>query len=203
MISFLSKGMARFLYKNKIVDEETSEVCRYGFEIIFSTALSLVLIVTIGILFDELLLSLLFYALFVGIRLFTGGYHAPTHFLCKALLVICCLFTIILTKFFLDYYSFTFHIVILFFFLITVFEFAPIVHENAPMDEEAKINNQRRSYYVSIIFVIITMFNYNWNVKISMLSALSGCIIAFLMLLSVIKERRNKNEQGNKKDPRF
>lgn len=36
-----------------------------------------------------------FYLVFIGVRLFTGGYHADTHFKCKLTLVICSLFVLL------------------------------------------------------------------------------------------------------------
>lgn len=55
MISFLSKGMALFLLKNKVIDDETCEVCQYGFEIIVSTIIGFVLVMLIGLFFSEAL----------------------------------------------------------------------------------------------------------------------------------------------------
>ena len=53
MISFLSKGMALFLLKNKVIDDETCEVCQYGFEIIVSTIIGFVLVMLIGLFFSD------------------------------------------------------------------------------------------------------------------------------------------------------
>lgn len=78
MISFLSHRIALFLRDNGIVDDETSQVCQYGFEIIISTLVGFLIVILIGICCEELLSSILFYTLFVGVRLSTGGYHAST-----------------------------------------------------------------------------------------------------------------------------
>ena len=43
MISFLSHRIALFLRDNEIVDDETSQVCQYGFEIIISTLVGFLL----------------------------------------------------------------------------------------------------------------------------------------------------------------
>lgn len=99
MISFLSHRIALFLRDSDIVDDETSLVCQYGFEIIISTLVGFLLVVIIGLCCGELLSAILFYAIFVGVRLSTGGYHATTHLRCKLLLCVCCLSTILTTIF--------------------------------------------------------------------------------------------------------
>lgn len=75
MISFLSKFIALFLYKNKIIDEERLPVCQYGFEIIISTVVGFLLVLASGIILGKIAEAILFYCLFVGVRFFTGGYQ--------------------------------------------------------------------------------------------------------------------------------
>ena len=76
---------------NDIVDDETSQVCQYGFEIIISTLAGFLLVVIIGLCCRELLSAILFYALFIGVRLSTGGYHADTLGKCKIVFIMICL----------------------------------------------------------------------------------------------------------------
>ena len=134
MISFLSRRIALFLRNNDIVDDETSQVCQYGFEIIISTLVGFLIVFLIGIWCGELLSAILFYTLFVGVRLSAGGYHASTHLRCKLLLCICCLFTILTTMFFECYYNLIAQIIIILFYLMTILLFSPIEHQNAPLD---------------------------------------------------------------------
>lgn len=87
MLSTLSKIIALFLYRKKVIDIKTIPVCKYGFEILISTFMGFLLVCISGIIFNEFLSAMMFYALFVIVRFFTGGYHADTHFKCKGNIV--------------------------------------------------------------------------------------------------------------------
>ena len=124
MISFLSKIVTLFLFNMGIVDEEKKPVCQYGFEIIISTIIGFSIVSLSVIILGELYEALLFYILFVGVRLFTGGYHANTHFKCKLTLLMCCLFVLITIKYFRISIKVKFVLLILY--LITIFLFSPL-----------------------------------------------------------------------------
>lgn len=193
MISFLSKGMALFLLKKRIIDDETCDVCQYGFEIIVSTGLGAFLVLLIGIISGELIAAVLFYLIFVGVRLFTGGYHASTHFRCKCLLCCSCLFVTIMAKTFIAFYSFYLQEVVIILYLIAVFLYAPIEHKYAPMTEETKTANRKRAIAISIFIAVAQIPAYYLNKKISLIVTFSLFIVAFLMVISK-KERRELNE---------
>lgn len=197
MISFLSHRIALFLKKNDIVDDETSQVCQYGFEIIISTIIGFLIVIVIGMCFKDILSSLLFYTIFVGVRLSTGGYHATTHFRCKLLLCICCLFVVIMANLFLNYYNIWLHAIVVSTYLLTVFVFSPIAHKNAPLDTSAMKHNRVISIIVSIILAIALSIGYFELKKAAMVSALTLLIVAFLMILSKITERRGSDEKRN------
>ncbi len=79
MISYFSKIIASFLYQRKIISKNELTVCEYGFELIISTAIGFGLVLISGIVFNELLSVILFYAVFICFRFFTGGYHATIY----------------------------------------------------------------------------------------------------------------------------
>ncbi len=195
MISFLSHRIALFLRDNDIVDDEMSQVCQYGFEIIISTLVGFLLVVFIGVSCGELLSAILFYVLFVGVRLSAGGYHASTHLRCKLLLCICCSFTVLTTLFFKDYYNFIVQTVIIILYLLTILLFSPIEHKNAPLDSFTMKRNRMVSIIVSIITATIITLGYFEFKKIAMLSSLTLFVVAFLMMLSKITERRDSDEK--------
>lgn len=197
MISFLSHRIALFLKKNEIVDDATSQVCEYGFEIIISTIIGFSLVVLIGGCCKDIFSALLFYIIFVGVRLSTGGYHATTHFRCKFLLCVCCLFVVITSNCYVDYYNIWLHLIIISIYLLTVFVLSPIAHENAPLDISTMQHNRIISIIVSIILAFALLLGYFELKKVVMVSSLTLLVVAFLMILSKIKERRKLYEKGN------
>lgn len=198
MISFLSSFIALSLYKNNIIDKEKIEVCQYGFEIIVSTIIGFLLVLTSGIILREITEAILFYCLFVGVRFFTGGYHADTHFKCKLTLLICCLSVLVASK-----YLFTSIILqasVLIIYLITVFLFSPIEHINAPLTEDEKKQNRKMSIIMAIILTILSLSGHKYFPKISIVSSLTLFVIAILIIIPKIQERRKMlYEKGNRK----
>lgn len=198
MISFLSNFIALFLYKNNIIDKEKIEVCQYGFEIIVSTIIGFLLVLTSGIILGEITEAILFYCLFVGVRFFTGGYHADTHFKCKLTLLICCLFVLITSKYLLT--SMILQVTVLIIYLITVFLFSPIEHINAPLTEDEKKQNRKMSIIMAIALTILSLSGYKYFPKISIVSSLTLFVIAILIIISKIQERRKMlYEKSNRK----
>ena len=198
MISFLSNFIALFLYKNNIIDKEKIEVCQYGFEIIVSTIIGFLLVSISGIFLGEITEAILFYCLFVGVRFFTGGYHADTHFKCKLTLLTCCLSVLIASKYLLV--SMILQVSVLIIYLITVFLFSPIEHINAPLTEDEKKRNRKISIIMAITLTILSLSGYKYFPKISIVSSLTLFVIAILIIIPKIQERRKMlYEKSNRK----
>lgn len=138
MISLLSKSIAHFLLRNNIIDENSVSICEYGMEIIISTLIGFLLIMTSGIILGELGAAMLFYVLFVAVRLFSGGYHANSHLKCKLTMLCCCLLVLVTAKYLIDRFSFIHHLLFLTVYILTIFIFAPIENINIPLDDDLK-----------------------------------------------------------------
>lgn len=193
MISFMSKSIALFLYKKKIIDDEHLPVCEFGFELITATIVGFLLIVIVGLLFRELPAAILFYFIFVGVRYFTGGYHAASHFKCKLTLLGCGISFLTMLKFFMKKYTLLIHISLLIFYFISVLMFSPVEHPNAPLSAETKKRNRKTSIIMAIILICTILPGYKYFLKISIIFAVTLFIIALLIITPKIKERRDKH----------
>ncbi len=83
MIAKLSRIIADFFVRQKVVPEEQREVYEYGFELSISSVIGILIVLAIGLVSRRFWESVVFYIVFCFTRLFTGGYHAPNHILCK------------------------------------------------------------------------------------------------------------------------
>lgn len=79
MIHRLSLEIADYLFYREVIDINKYDIYRYGFEMIISTIIGVILILMCGILTNSLCHAIVFYGLFVIIRMNTGGYHANSH----------------------------------------------------------------------------------------------------------------------------
>lgn len=96
MMQVLSKIILNYLIKQEVINNtsEDREFYQYGIEITISSLLNIILIVTLGTIFNAFFESLVFLLCFIIIRQFTGGYHAESYFKCN--LSFCILFLITL-----------------------------------------------------------------------------------------------------------
>ncbi len=194
MISLISKYIALFLYRKKIIEVEKIPVCEYGFELIVSILIGFLGVIISGILLDAFWTSVIFYILFVLVRTFTGGYHAKTHFYCKLTMVLCCLFVIFGLKLLGSYSHLPlFNLLLLFVYIISVFLYAPVEHENAPMTNKLKKRNRKISIIMAIalsLMILVAMFCFP---KIAVISSLTLFVIAVLIIIPKFKDRRNEH----------
>lgn len=76
MLKILSEDLALILLKNKIIDIKDRDIYIYGLEIILSTIAITLTLISMGIIFRKLILTLVFISIFMLLRTYTGGYHA-------------------------------------------------------------------------------------------------------------------------------
>ena len=76
MIARISSRIVKALIENSIIETEENEVYQYGIEMVISTTIVILIVLCCGILFGELLSSIVFFIVFAFVRSSSGGYHA-------------------------------------------------------------------------------------------------------------------------------
>lgn len=79
MLERLSENSTAYFIRRGIVPEEKRAIYAYGFAVTYSTVFGLGAILLLGALFHRTPETLVFLGYFIAIRLFAGGYHAPTY----------------------------------------------------------------------------------------------------------------------------
>ena len=150
MIAKLSHIMADFFIRQKVVPEEQREIYEYGFELSISSVIGILLVLAIGLVSGRFWESVVFYIVFCFTRLFTGGYHAPNHLLCKVTFV-GALLAVLAADWLLqgikDYYWFILHI----YSLAIICSSAPIENSNKELTDRQKV----RCKIIAIIEMVI------------------------------------------------
>lgn len=195
MIKLISSKAACFLCKEN--DEETLELYEYAIYIILSAFLHIVTIVILGLCFNLLMESIVFYSSFILIRKFAGGYHAKTLTRCYLFSVFLSIIMLYLIKFISNFNSkflFVF-IMIELLCVVLISIISPLDTDNNPLNScEKKIYGKISSFIAIFIFIlsILFMFIDFRNIGISMLC---GTILSTVVLLmrkaQKIHHRRN------------
>lgn len=101
MISRLSERIVKCLLKQSDIKDDEQDLYQYGFFILLSQILYLIIACIIGILLGAFFESIIFYIAFQFIRRYAGGYHASTETRCEVmstLSILACLVVIRLSK---------------------------------------------------------------------------------------------------------
>lgn len=85
MLNNIAKRLTHNLVNNGIIPSNMQDIYVYGLELLITSLLSTALILIIGIFCGKIVDTITFLILFIGLRSFTGGFHANTYWLCSAL----------------------------------------------------------------------------------------------------------------------
>lgn len=194
MIHQLSSEIADYLFYRKIITIDNYDVYCYGLEMIISTILGFVLIMICGVLTDSFVHSLLFYFLFVTLRMYTGGYHADTHLTCKATLCLSFLAAEALSRYlcnFSQYIIYWIITIICLFNIISVLIISPVECHAKPVTEKVKAKNRKKSILlyvlISLLEIVILRMSY---IELSMFISIVMANVVVLMYIGKIKEER-------------
>ncbi|WP_294773846.1 accessory gene regulator B family protein [uncultured Eubacterium sp.] len=151
MINKISSIIVEILIKHSLVENEDKELYLYGFFILLSQILYFIIVITIGILFNVIFESIIFYITFQFIRRYAGGYHAKTETRCdilSTLSILCCIVLIKLSK------MYDIRIALLSASLV----FAVLIFILCPLDTPEKpLNDKEYKYFRKISWIILSL----------------------------------------------
>ncbi len=189
MIAKLSQIIADFFIRQKVVPEEQREICEYGFELSISSVIGIIIVLAVGLISGKFWESIVFYIVFCFTRLFTGGFHAPNHLLCKVTFTVALL--LVLTADWLlsgieNYYWFILHL----YSLVIVCQFAPIENSNKELSERQKVRCKIIAIIAMAVWLAVMFLFRSLDSELDHIVALTLFCVSNLMLLGYYYERR-------------
>ena len=91
LICKLSAMLAGMLEREKIIRAEDRAVYEYGFQITIANITNALIVLLIGLITHSIVRVLIFYTVFLSMRMFCGGFHAKTYTRCFCLFGTTCL----------------------------------------------------------------------------------------------------------------
>lgn len=186
----LSKTTADILVSQAAISKEDAEICSYGLEIFFASAIELIAIFIISAFAGNFLPTLLFFSFFIPLRIYAGGYHADTKLKCFFVsLLVYFVFSVILA--YLPHNLYVYMIVAeLAFTLTMVVAKAPVVHYNKSINSKEKGVYRKISLAIafseSAIIVAFTMLD---NKAYALAMSLGQLGESLSMLAALIKTK--------------
>ena len=190
MFKLCANKITSILIHNNVIDENDYELYSYGFETLIAFIVNILVILSIGFIFDKFSQTLLFLVCYCPIRQFTGGYHAENYRNC--LLVFITIFLINITTL----HNVMIHnlnniiIALAFISYIGIYFLAPIEHRNNLLSHKERKNYKKIAITLSTPILIFSVIGINFKTiyEYSLYSS-SAVICIFIMLnLAIIKK---------------
>ncbi len=195
MIGKLASKTAERFIKNPDTYYDKIEIYQYGFFVLYSNLIFLLLTVILGAVLNVILSSIVFYIAFFSIRQYAGGYHAATEARCEiltSLSISACIGVIRLSK----VYNFqTALLVISAVSAVCIFILCPLDTPEKPLsDKEFKYF---RRISLAILLVIIGVAAVSYFFKFQML--LAPCCMSLILEAVLITAGKFKKMLNGKK----
>lgn len=198
MITSLAQYIAVFLLESEIIDSEKLDIYIYGFEVMISSAISILIGLIFGIAFSQFFECTLFLIVFILMRSYSGGYHANTYFKCNlifaanifiAMLILKCNFI----------YSFYLHVIICFACLVCFIRFSPIKNKYKSLTYSECKKHKTTSIIIGMCFSLISSVVCFKTTKYSIVIDTALLSVAVSMVINIILKGCGDNEeiQGN------
>lgn len=194
MITSLAQYITGILHKNNIIDSKKLDIYIYGFEIIVSGVISIFIGVALGIIFSQVLESIIFLIVFIFMRKYCGGYHADTYFKCNSIFMINISIVMLILKISFDY-SIYLHFIIGLICIITYITLAPIENKYKPLTYEEKKKYRITAIIISLIFFCISSVVYFDFLKFSIVMDIALVSVAISMIIERLRKGCDKSEE--------
>lgn len=177
----LSEKIVTFFEKYEVIDSEDREVYLYGLDRIIGLLLNLIVFLLIGLAFNSIGVVAIFCLLFIPLRSYAGGYHAPTEFSCfmsSNIMVLSCVLLVKLMN------GVNINIVVILLLMAVIWLLGPIESKSKPLDElEVKVYTRRLRYLLLLEGLIISFGVY---LGVSSFSVIAIIVFGMIILLDVI-----------------
>ena len=184
MIKSISSKVACFLCKED--DKESFELYKYAIYIFLSSIFHILTVILLGIFFDMLIESIVFYCSFIVIRKFAGGYHAKTPIRCYLFSIVSSIIVLHLTALINSVNNCVVMIVLTVIELVCVvliFMMSPLDSENNPLNSKEKKIYGNKARVISIGIFLLSLLFFVLNLKCIGMSLGIGIVMSVFVLI--------------------
>jgi accessory gene regulator B len=145
----LSNGLVNI----NVIERESHAIYVYGFELLISAAVNILLMAIISIVFRNYFGWVLFLISFISLRTTAGGYHASSH--AKCIIITTTGFTalLLLSRINIDWTNIIIFTAVISFILILLM--SPVEADNKKLNEKVRTRNRKVSVCIGVINLLI------------------------------------------------
>lgn len=183
MIKRFSKHLSTWLIQNGS-NPAQENVYAYGIECLTNELLSDILLFICGFFMHKTMYMAIWCMSFSAVRIFLGGYHAPTHARCILIGITAGIISLSIIPIWTILYPLGFFIITAFALMIAIY-YAPIIHVNHPASNEKRQKAKKQAIAIIIFESILAFILYPYHSEISC-AIITGLSVALFMAVLVI-----------------
>lgn len=199
MLSKLSLLIAERFVKNNKTSYDEIEIYQYGFFVLISEFVFLLISLVLGLLFNALIQSLILYFSFFIIRKYAGGYHASTETRCEiftTLSILACAVVIRISQ------THDFRIALLIIAIISavlIGMLCPLDTPEKPLSEKEFKYFRKISWIILFVIVSLIVLSYCFKIKLAFVPLCMSLILESVLLIGgkikniVLKRKECRN----------
>ena len=197
MINRLSTLISDQFVKHNIIPKDAKDVYTYGVEITLSSIIGFLITVIIGMLFNSLIHTMIFYVIFISLRSMTGGYHAKTYLKCNFIFTTITLFVIVFSK---AASEINMSINLLTFLFLPsetiIIWLAPVDNINKPIEKKKRVYWKITAVITSILLYVLSLLLYtNQHTIEATVIVITVFAVSVLCMIAVIQKGGKGNEK--------
>ncbi|MDD6485174.1 MAG: accessory gene regulator B family protein [Clostridiales bacterium] len=186
----IAEGITAYYVKKHYIPEDKKDIYCYGFKLILADIINFSIVILLGILLGKVTASILFLLTLCTVRIFSGGFHSKSFWLCRLSMLITfagvlLVSEVINTTAYDNVIICALNIVC----IIIIGILAPVPHPNKRLSDEQKVKNKKKaiiiSFVLSVIAFISAVMGYDWGSVIS--AALAAVVILMIAGLVIMK----------------
>lgn len=193
MIQNLGSKIVKYLVHSGAISDtdDEKEYYKYGIEITISSILNIILVLSIGIIAQSIIESIIFLILFIPLRQFTGGFHASSYLKCN--ISFCTVFTLLLVLYHLTQKYLTSYISILITFVCVavIILRCPIENKNKPIPDNRKRFHKIMAALLGTVYGVVGTVLTVFSNKYGALVLYTLLLVVILVIAAILCERWN------------
>ena len=187
----LSQKLVRLFCEQKVVDESKADAYVYGYELLISSVVSILLVILISIICGDVRYSLSFLIGFIPQRIYIGGYHATSHTRCYLAFTGLALICILLSKVIAA--NNLFRILTTAALLVISIFLSPIEAKNKSLGEKKKSSYKTIASILSSIDFLLAIFNVLPYTRHVVCYYLSKWVLIVFSTIPLVQQKFNAN----------
>lgn len=197
LLQNFAEDITFFMLKNKVINIEDRDIYIYGFEIILSTLIVTGTLLTLGIILNKILLTLVFMFIFIILRIYTGGYHSEKFKSCFVISIAIYLSELLLNDLVADNLKLKVGIILILIASSIIYRLSPVEHKNNPLSFEDKKKYKKISRVITLLILVLTLIGFYINdvlINFCFISSLTVTAVSILLVIPFLKRGVLKND---------